>query len=93
LEAARVAIAANFLAALGHAARARRLELGLSQEEVSLESGVAQNSISRLENGKDNITYYNLKRLTDALEIPASELLAHAERIEASVNTSGMPEP
>lgn len=69
-------------AAFGQAVAALRGESGLTQEELSSESGIAANSISRTERGEGNLTYFNLKRLAAALQLPASELLARAEEIE-----------
>jgi transcriptional regulator with XRE-family HTH domain len=69
-------------AALGEVVRSHRLELGLTQEKLSFKCGIAANSISRTERGKGNLTYFNLKRLTAGLGVPASELLAYAEKIE-----------
>ncbi len=69
-------------AALGQAVRSCRLELGLTQEELSFKCGIAANSISRTECGEGNLTYFNLKRLTAGLGLPASQLLAQAEKIE-----------
>jgi transcriptional regulator with XRE-family HTH domain len=72
-----------FQIALGLAVRARRQELGLTQEAVSLRSELHQRWISNVETGKRNPSYGSLRRLAGALEISASELLARAERIEA----------
>lgn len=69
-------------AAFGQVAKARRDELGLTQEALSSECGIAANSISRTERGKGNLTYFNLKRLAAGLGLPASELLAQAEQVE-----------
>ncbi|TQM93786.1 helix-turn-helix domain-containing protein [Roseinatronobacter monicus] len=38
---------------LGKAIRARRLELGLKQADVAMQSGVSNPTISAIENGKD----------------------------------------
>lgn len=76
-------------AAFGEVIRARRLELGLTQEKLSSECGIAANSISRTERGKGNITYFNLKRLAAGLKLPASKLLICAERIEEAELSAG----
>lgn len=75
-------------AAFGQAVAALRGESGLTQEELSSESGIAANSISRTERGQGNLTYFNLKRLAAALQLPASELLARAEEIEAAATSA-----
>lgn len=73
-----------FQRALGLAARARRQELGLTQEELSLRAELHQRWISNVETGKRNPSYGSLRRLAAGLELTASALLAEAERIETS---------
>jgi transcriptional regulator with XRE-family HTH domain len=68
--------------ALGLAVKARRLELGLTQEAVALEGGLHQRWVSNVENGWRNPSYASLRRLAAGLELSASELIARAERIE-----------
>jgi transcriptional regulator with XRE-family HTH domain len=70
--------------ALGQAVKARRLELGLTQEAVALEGGLHQRWVSNVENGWRNPSYGSLRRLAAGLDLSASELLARAEQIEAS---------
>jgi transcriptional regulator with XRE-family HTH domain len=81
-----------FKRALGEAVAARRQELGLTQEQLSLQADLHQRWISNVENGIRNPSYASLRRLAAGLELSASELLARAERIEthqsASVNNS-----
>ncbi len=74
--------------ALGLAVKARRLELGLTQEALHLSCDLHQRWISNVENGKRNPSYASLRRLAAGLELPVSELVARAERIEA-----GDPQP
>jgi transcriptional regulator with XRE-family HTH domain len=73
-----------FQAALGLAVKARREELGLTQEAVSLRADLHQRWVSNVENGKRNPSYGSLRRLAAGLDLSASELLARAEQIEAS---------
>jgi transcriptional regulator with XRE-family HTH domain len=73
-----------FQAALGQAAKARRRELGLTQEAVALRVDLHQRWISNVENGWRNPTYASLRRLAAGLDLSASELIARAEQIEAS---------
>jgi transcriptional regulator with XRE-family HTH domain len=73
-----------FQAALGLAAKARRQELGITQEELSLRSELHQRWISNVETGKRNPSYGSLRRLAAGLGLTASELLQRAEQIEAS---------
>jgi transcriptional regulator with XRE-family HTH domain len=72
-----------FQAALGLAAKHRREELELTQEQLSLRSELHQRWISNVETGKRNPSYGSLRRLAAGLELPASELIASAEQIEA----------
>jgi len=69
--------------ALGLAVKARRLELGLTQEAVALEGGLHQRWVSNVENGWRNPSYGSLRRLAAGLDLSASELIARAEQIEA----------
>jgi transcriptional regulator with XRE-family HTH domain len=72
-----------FQAALGTAVKARRQELGLTQEQLANDSGLHQRWISNVETGKRNPSYSSLRRLAASLELSAAELIARAEEIEA----------
>lgn len=73
-----------FQLALGLAVKARREELGLTQEQIYLRTDIHQRYISNVENGKRNPSYASLRRLAEGLELSASELIARAEQIEAN---------
>jgi transcriptional regulator with XRE-family HTH domain len=73
-----------FQIALGLAVKARRGELKLTQEELSLRSGLHQRWISNVETGKRNPSYASLRRLAAGLELPASELLLRGEALESA---------
>jgi transcriptional regulator with XRE-family HTH domain len=73
----------TFKRALGLAVAARRQELGLTQEQLSLRAELHQRWISNVETGKRNPSYGSLRRLAAGLELSASELLARSEQIEA----------
>jgi transcriptional regulator with XRE-family HTH domain len=73
-----------FQAALGHAVKARRQEVGITQETLANDTDLHQRWISNVETGKRNPSYGSLRRLADGLGLSASELLARAEQIEAS---------
>jgi len=81
-----------FQAALGLAVKARREELGLTQEQLANDTDLHQRWVSNVETGKRNPSYGSLRRLAAGLDLSASELLARAEQIEASgietVNTA-----
>jgi transcriptional regulator with XRE-family HTH domain len=72
-----------YQAALGLAVKARREELGLTQEQLDLRTDLHQRWISNVETGKRNPSYASLRRLAAGLELSASQLIARAERIEA----------
>jgi transcriptional regulator with XRE-family HTH domain len=73
----------SFLRALGVALRERREELQLTQEAVSLRTGVPQRRIWELEAGAGNPTARTLLRLVAGLDAPCSQLIARAERLAA----------
>jgi transcriptional regulator with XRE-family HTH domain len=73
----------SFQLALGLAVKARRGQLGLTQEQLANDTGLHQRWISNVETGKRNPSYGSLRRLAAGLGLSASELLARAEQIEA----------
>ncbi|HSZ13105.1 MAG TPA: helix-turn-helix transcriptional regulator [Solirubrobacteraceae bacterium] len=73
-----------FQLALGLAVKARREELGRTQETVANDTDLHQRWISNVETGKRNPSYASLRRLASGLDLSASELIARAEQIEAS---------
>lgn len=78
-------VAPVFQTALGQAVKARRLSLGLTQEEIALHSDLHQRWISNVETGKRNPSYASLRRLAAALQMSASEMIALAEEVEAQL--------
>lgn len=58
-----------------HLARLR-LSKGLSQERLSLESGLARSYLSGVERGHRNISLMNICILAEALGFPPAKLLA-----------------
>jgi transcriptional regulator with XRE-family HTH domain len=69
-------------AALGRAVKEFRSVRGVSQEDLAHLSGMHRTYLGGIERGERNVSYANLKRLAQALEVPASELLARAEEYE-----------
>lgn len=55
--------------------RKRRLELGLSQEELAEGAGVHRTYIGMLERGEKNVTIYNIERVAIALGVKPFTLL------------------
>ncbi|HDQ8614377.1 TPA: helix-turn-helix transcriptional regulator, partial [Pseudomonas aeruginosa] len=49
--------------------RRRRLELGLSQEELAEAAGVHRTYVGMLERGEKNVTIYNIERIAIALRV------------------------
>jgi transcriptional regulator with XRE-family HTH domain len=71
-------------AALGLAVKARRQELGLTQEQLANDTELHQRWISNVETGKRNPSYSSLRRLAAGLRLSTSELIARAEQREHS---------
>ena len=59
---------------IGRMIREARIKKGLSQEELALKSGIKQPDISKIEQGKKNITLETLALLCKALEIKNLQL-------------------
>lgn len=75
--------------ALGLAVRARRQELGLTQEQLANETDLHQRWLSNVETGKRNPSYASLRRLAAGLQLSASELLGRTELVESDTQASG----
>jgi transcriptional regulator with XRE-family HTH domain len=75
--------ATRFLLALGQALRERREELGLTQEAVSLRTGVPQRRVWEIEAGIGNPTARTLLRLVGGLSTPCATIIARAEQLAA----------
>jgi transcriptional regulator with XRE-family HTH domain len=67
------------LVALGQAIRDLRTRAGLSQEELSLRTGVHRNYIGGVERGERRPTVTTVARLAEALKVSTSDLIAAAE--------------
>lgn len=55
--------------------RARRNELGMSQEELADRADVHRTFIGHVERAETNVSIDNIARISEALEVPAFELL------------------
>ena len=64
---------------LGYAIKARREELGLTQEDLADQSGIHRTYLSDVERGTRNICLLNIERVAGALSLPISELFRLAE--------------
>ncbi|KQM49307.1 transcriptional regulator [Sphingomonas sp. Leaf208] len=67
---------------LGANVRRYRKLAGMSQEELSLESGMKRSYVSDLERGTRNPSVRALGRLADALGVPAAVLLSATNEVE-----------
>lgn len=67
-------------ALLGSKCRSRRLELGLSQEQVSERAGLDRTYVSSLESGKRNPAFSTLVKIASALQLPLTNLFEGIER-------------
>lgn len=76
-------------AAFGQALRELRAERSLSQEAVALAAGLNRGYYSGVERGVRNVALANIAKIADALDMPASELLARAETINRLGPSSG----
>lgn len=63
-------------AAFGERVRARRQELGLSQEALADRSGVHWTFLGQVERGRRNISLHNILKLAAGLDIDPGELVA-----------------
>lgn len=60
--------------------RERREGMEISQSDLARRSGLHRSYIGDLERGSRNISVKNLSRLSEALEVPASKVMAMAEK-------------
>lgn len=61
------------LIALGGVIRSLRQEIGMSQEDLALHSGIDRSHMGRIERGERNVTVLNLVRIAKALRRQVSE--------------------
>lgn len=62
--------------AFGQRLRARRLELGLSQEALADACGLHRTYVGSVERGERNIALINIIRIARALDVDPGELVA-----------------
>lgn len=68
--------------AFGLAVRRRREALKISQEELADQAAVHRTYISSIENGKVSVGVVVAEKISDALSVPLSELIADTEAIQ-----------
>ncbi len=64
---------------LGQVVRAKRSQLGYSQEAFADKVGLHRTYIGSFERGERNLSLQNLVRIANALDLPLSSLLTEAE--------------
>lgn len=60
---------------VGRVVRARREELGLTQEQLAERAQVHDRSVGKVERGVSNVTLATLVALADALDVPVAGLM------------------
>jgi transcriptional regulator with XRE-family HTH domain len=66
---------------VGENLRKIRLQMGLTQEEVALRSGLSQSYINQLESGKRMFTQKSLEQIGKALNIPIIDFFRKEEEV------------
>jgi transcriptional regulator with XRE-family HTH domain len=64
----------SILKKFGKMIRNKRIELGLSQEELGWRSGLHRTYIGMIERGEKNITLLNIEKLCNGLSIKISDI-------------------
>lgn len=67
--------------ALGEAIKEFRKKKGISQEALGLEAGLDRTYVSSVERGRRNISFDNLVKIAETLEVKPSRLMARWEEI------------
>lgn len=77
----------NVIMDIGSLIRCRRLELGMTQEELGKMIGVQKQAVCKYENGRIDLKRDMMQKLAAALEIPPSYLLGtHGDDVEEIKN-------
>jgi len=63
---------------LGDAIRARRQELGMSQEALADAAGINRTHMGEVERGKRNISFMGVVKIAKAMDAKASDIIAAA---------------
>jgi transcriptional regulator with XRE-family HTH domain len=67
------------LVRVGAAIRARRKELGISQELLANIASLERSNMGKIERGENNLTILNLIRIAEALDYKAADILIDAK--------------
>ena len=68
----------NHLVRFGAAVRARRAELGLSQEALADYAEIDRSHMGKIERGERNVTFLNIVRIAKAIQCEPSDLFIDA---------------
>ena len=63
----------------GKCIRLLRIQAGLSQEKFALKIDMDRTYYASVENGHRNISLENIKKISDGLAVPISEIFQHME--------------
>jgi len=74
-------VADLYPAALGAAVKARRTQLGLTQQDLARRCDLDQGYLGRVEGGSQNVAVSNIARIAIALETAPEQLLNRASKI------------
>lgn len=68
----------DLLVRLGLEVRAKRTDLGLSQEALADASGIERSHMGKIERGERNVSFLNIVRIANALGTSPSKLMQDA---------------
>lgn len=68
-------LSAELQSIFGESVRSQRVKVGWTQGELSKRSGIAQEEISRIENGQINLTIRTMSRLAKILDGDVAKML------------------
>lgn len=63
---------------LGTAIREQRKLLSMSQEALADAAGIERSHMGKIERGERNVSFLNIARIADALNMPVASLIASA---------------
>jgi len=69
--------------AFGHVLRAKRKELGFSQESLALEAGIDRNFVSLLERGLNQPSLTTIFKIAKALQVDPAYMLIEVQNLSS----------
>lgn len=82
----------EFLLGFGSAVKEERKRRGFSQEELAHRSGLHRTYITDVERGLRNLTVQSIIKLSDALDVPITELMSRVEKFSANARNRSKAE-